>query len=121
MVQPRLSLPPSKFGEEDFERFVQAGADASQEKQVSELVIPSLEGRIEDDKCRSGRIPYTNLEPLTDGTLKPGNPDIYYGARPEQLSRQVRTELSGHIIPSTQHDLPLVPNFFLAAKGPVDH
>lgn len=118
MVQPRLSLPPSKFGEEDFERFVQADADASQEKQVSELVIPSLEGRIEDDKCRSGRIPYTNLEPLTDGTLKPGNPDIYYGARPEQLSRQVRTELSGHIIPSTQHDLPLVPNFFLAAKGP---
>jgi hypothetical protein len=97
---------------------VQADADASKEKQVSELVIPLLEGRIEDAKCRSGGIPFTNLEPLTDGTLKPGNPDVYYGARPEQLSRKVRTELDGHIVPSTQHDLPMLPNFFLATKGP---
>src|SRR2546423_1000266 len=44
----------------------------------------------------------------------PGNPDIYYGARPEQLDRQVCDVLSGHIIPSTQDDLPIVPNFFLA-------
>ncbi|KAL5400912.1 hypothetical protein PMIN03_011977 [Paraphaeosphaeria minitans] len=118
LAQPRPSLSPSKFGEEDYQRFVQADADASKEKQVSELVIPLLEGRIEDAKCRSGGIPFTNLDPLTDGTLKPGNPDVYYGARPEQLSRQVRIELGGHITPSTQHDLPLVPNFFLAAKGP---
>ncbi|KAF1970594.1 hypothetical protein BU23DRAFT_473853 [Bimuria novae-zelandiae CBS 107.79] len=118
LAQPRPSLSPSKFGEEDYERFVQADADASKEKQVSELVIPLLEGRIEDAKCRSGGIPFTNLEPLTDGTLKPGNPDIYYGARPEQLSKEVRTELGSYIIPSTQHDLPMVPNFFLAAKGP---
>ncbi|RDL30681.1 uncharacterized protein BP5553_10026 [Venustampulla echinocandica] len=31
---------------------------------------------------------------------------------------EVRTELSDHIIPSTQQDLPISPNFFLAAKGP---
>ena len=43
---------------------------------------------------------------------------MYYGARPEQLDRQVRDELSGQIIPSTQYDLPITPNFFLAAKGP---
>jgi hypothetical protein len=53
-----------------------------------------------------------------DSTLVPGNPDIYYGTRPEQLNRRVRDELSGHIIPSTQDDLPITPNFFLAAKGP---
>ncbi|KAI0163838.1 hypothetical protein GGR57DRAFT_451577 [Xylariaceae sp. FL1272] len=40
------------------------------------------------------------------------------GARPEQLDQRVREELSGHIVPSTQHDLPIVPNFFLAVKGP---
>lgn len=45
-------------------------------------------------------------------------PDLYYGARREQLNRQVRDELSDQIIPSTQHDLPIVPNFFLALKGP---
>ncbi|KAI3322579.1 hypothetical protein HD806DRAFT_523379 [Xylariaceae sp. AK1471] len=36
------------------------------------------------------------------------------------LHRQIRTELEGHIVPSTQHDLPIAPNFFLAAKGPDD-
>lgn len=116
--QPRLSLSPSVFDEEGHERFVQADADASKEKQVSELVIPFIEGKINDAKCRSGGIPFANLEPLTDGTLKPGNPDIYYGARPEQLSRQIRTDLGERIVPSTQHDLPMAPNFFLAAKGP---
>jgi hypothetical protein len=85
---------------------------------VSESVIPIIEGKTRDAKCRSGGIPLTNLDPLTDGTLKPGNPDIYYGARPEQLSRKVRDELGGQIIPSTQHDLPLAPSFFLAVKGP---
>jgi hypothetical protein len=37
---------------------------------------------------------------------------------PEQLDRRVRDELSGYIIPSTQEDIPIVPNFFLAVKGP---
>jgi hypothetical protein len=85
---------------------------------VSELVIPIIEGNIADARCRSGGIPFTNLDPLTDGKLKPGNPDIYYSARPEQLTREVRDELGGQIIPSTQHDLPIAPNFFVAAKGP---
>ncbi|KAK5086187.1 hypothetical protein LTR70_007432 [Exophiala xenobiotica] len=115
---PRPSLSPSKFMEEDHEIFVQADADAAKEKQVTTSVIPIIEGNIGDAKCVSGGIPFTNLDPLTDGTLAPGNPDVYYGARPEQLDRRVRDELSGLIIPSTQHDLPVVPNFFLAAKGP---
>jgi hypothetical protein len=83
-----------------------------------ESVIPIIEGEIQDAKCVSGGIPFTNLDHLTDGTLVPGNPDCYYGARLEQLNRQVRTELSDHIVPSTQHNLPIVPNFFLAGKGP---
>jgi hypothetical protein len=80
-------------------------------------VIPINEGDIKDAKCVSGGIPFTNLDHLIDGTLVPGNLDIYYSARPEQLDRRVRDELSGHIIPSTQGDLPIVLNFFLAAKG----
>jgi hypothetical protein len=120
LTQPRPSLSPSIFNDEEFEKLVQADADASKEKQVSESVIPIIEGkgRGRDAKCRSGGIPFTNLDPLTDGTLKPGNPDVYYGARPEQLTRKVRDELGGRIVPLTQHDLPIPPNFFLAAKGP---
>ena len=86
-------------------------------------VIPILEGQIKDAKCVSGGIPFTNLAPLTGENVVPGNPDIYYGARPEQLDRRVRNEqfqnnLSDRIVPSTQHDFPILPNFVLAAKGP---
>lgn len=118
LAQPRPSLSPSKFSEEAHEQFVRADAHTSKEDQVTKSVIPIIEGKITDAKCVSGKIPFANLDHLTDGTLVPGNPDLYYGARPEQLNWQVRDELSDQIIPSTQHDLPIVPNFFLAAKGP---
>lgn len=118
LAQPRRSLSPLAFTEEAHEKFIRADAHAFKEKQISESVIPIIEGKIEDSRCTSRGIPFTNLDHLTDGTLVPGNPDRYYGARPEQLNRQVRNKLSGHIIPSTQHDLPIAPNFFLAVKGP---
>jgi hypothetical protein len=76
-----------------------------------------VRNKVADARRRSGGIPFTNLDPLIDGTLKPGNPDIYYGARPEQLTHEVRDELGGQIIPSTQHDLPIAPNLFLSAKS----
>lgn len=96
-------------------------------------VIPFIEGKIKDRKCVSGGTPFNNLDQLPRSTLAnstladisldkdalvSGNPDLYYGARSEQLDSRVRTELSGHIIPSTEHDLPIAPSFFLAAKGP---
>ena len=65
-----------------------------------------------------GRSRFISLNPLIDGTLAPGKPGIYYGARPGKLSRQVRNELSGYITPFKQHDLPIAPTFLLAAKGP---
>jgi hypothetical protein len=99
------------------EKFVQADADAAKVKQVTTSVIPISKGISATPSAFSGGIPFTSLDHLTDGTLVPGNPDIY-GARPEQLDRRVRDDLTGQIIPSTQDDLPIVPNFFLAAKGP---
>jgi hypothetical protein len=107
----------SKFTNKEYKRFVQADADALKERQVLELVTPIIEGQVADTKCRLEGIPFTNLNPLTDGTLKPGNPDVYYGARLEQLSRKVRNKLSGQIIPSTQHNLPIALNSFLVVKG----
>jgi hypothetical protein len=66
---------------------IQADADASEERQVTESVIPFIEGKIADSKCVAGGIPFRNLDHLTDGTLVPGNPDR--GARPEQLDRRI--------------------------------
>ncbi|KAJ2972662.1 hypothetical protein NUW58_g9139 [Xylaria curta] len=118
LSQRRSSLSRSRFSDSDFQQFKQANTNAFKEDEVISSVIPIIEGRIEDGRGVSGRIRFTNLDHLTDGSLVGGNPDRYYGARPEQLDQRVRAELSGHIIPSTQHDLPIVPNFFLAVKGP---
>ena len=114
--RPSLSL--SQFSDSKFRDFGKADACATKENQVITTVIPFIQGEILNRRCVSGNIPLTNLDPLTDGTLVPGNPDLYVGARPEQLNRQVRNDLSKQIIPSTQDDLPMVPNFFLAVKGP---
>ncbi|TWU70446.1 hypothetical protein ED733_000290 [Metarhizium rileyi] len=116
--QPRPSLSPSLFPDDKYEAFQRADAHASKESQVIADVIPMIEGNVGDRKCAARQIPFTNLDPLTDGTLVPGNPDLCYGARPEQLDQDVRQELGGRIIPSTQYDLPIVPNFFLEVKGP---
>ena len=118
LVQARPSLSPSQFSDEAFRKYKRKNAHAFKENQVTASVIPTIEGEIRDAKCVAGGIPFTNLDDLTDGTLAPGNPDLFYGARPEQLDRRVRDKLSGHIIPSTQEDLPMAPNFFLATKGP---
>lgn len=81
-------------------------------------MVPVIEGKISGYKCLEGEVLFTNLRPLKTDMLTAAKPDLYYGARPEQLDRRVRDELSGHISPLTQNDLPIAPNFFLAAKGP---
>ncbi|KAF2181468.1 hypothetical protein K469DRAFT_791755 [Zopfia rhizophila CBS 207.26] len=119
-AQSQPSLSPFQFTNKEFRKLKRADAHAAKEKQVSESVIPIIKGKIRDAKCRLGEISFTNLNPLTDSALKfkPGNPNIYYNTRPEQLSQKVRNKLSSKIIPSTQHNLPLAPNFFLAIKEP---
>ncbi|KAI8623477.1 hypothetical protein F5Y19DRAFT_468475 [Xylariaceae sp. FL1651] len=118
IVKPRPSLSISRLNQEDFKRFERADAHALKEAQVMSTVIPIIEGDVRDGRSVAGQFPFTNLEDPTDDLLVPGNPDRYYGARPEQLDRQVRMQLNKHIVPSTQHDLPIVPNFFLNVKGP---
>ena len=114
----RASLSPSQFPIERFREFKRADAHVSKENKTTKRVIPIIEGKITDNKCDEGDILFTNLDPLTTDVLTAAKPDLYYGARPEQLDRRVREHLSGHIIPSTQDSLPIAPNFFLAAKGP---
>ncbi|ODH42877.1 hypothetical protein ACO22_01148 [Paracoccidioides brasiliensis] len=46
------------------------------------------------------------------------NQTTSYGARPEQLDREIREDPSHHIVLSTQDDLPMALNFFLEAKSP---
>lgn len=119
LKQPRPSLSPSRFGKEEFDRFVKADANAKKEGQVRDSVIPIIAGRDVNGRTISGDIPFGNLQSLIEGeNLKDPKPDIYHGARPEQLLPEIRKELSSYIVPSSQLDLPLAPNFFVVAKGP---
>ncbi|CRG82659.1 hypothetical protein PISL3812_00003 [Talaromyces islandicus] len=118
LARHRPSLSPSRFTDEAHEKFVRADAHAFKEKQITESVIPVIEGDNGDARCVAGGVPFNNLGQLTDVTLVSGNPDRYYGARPEQLDRRIRDELYAEIIPSTQNDLPMAPNYFLEVKGP---
>lgn len=95
------SLSPLKFMEEMHEKFVRADAYAFKEKQITESVISKIEGDNGDTRCITGGIPFWNLEHLIDGTLVPGNPDRYYGARPEQFDWRICSELEEQIMPST--------------------
>ncbi|RDA87201.1 hypothetical protein CP532_2529 [Ophiocordyceps camponoti-leonardi (nom. inval.)] len=115
--QPRPSLFPSHFSEAAFDEFQGAVAYAAKEE-VMAMVIPIIEGKPEHPNSSAGQIAFRNLDHLTDGSLVAGNPDIYYGARPEQLQAGIRSQLGGSIVPSTQDSLPVVPNFFLHVEGP---
>jgi hypothetical protein len=120
LAQSRASLSPSKFSRKEHEDFVDKDASAAKESQVKKQVIPIIEGTIKDARNASGEIPFTNLDPLAaDEHLASSVPDFYRGARAEDLERQIRVnDLLHKVVPSTQHDLPILPNHFLAAKGP---
>ncbi len=115
---PRLSLSSSKFSDGAFDTFQESDTTAKDEADVIVHVVPLIAGPRQTDHPSAMNTPFKNLEPLTDDTIPPAKPDIYYGAYPEQLNRPIRDELGSHIIPSTMEDKPMAPNFFLEVKGP---
>lgn len=81
-------------------------------------VIPTILGKGARPQALQRNILFNNLIPLTDGTITQPKPDIYYGARPKELSRPIRDALGHYIMPSTIQGKPLAPNFFIEVKGP---
>ncbi|RCI11367.1 hypothetical protein L249_7663 [Ophiocordyceps polyrhachis-furcata BCC 54312] len=118
LERPRPSLSPSQFSESEFYEFQVTDTHAAKQAQVMARVIPIIKGKLEDPRCAAGQIPFRNLDNLTDGSLVPGNPDLYYGARPDHLQPKILDKISGQIVPSAQDDVPVAPNFFLHVKGP---
>ncbi|KAH7157925.1 hypothetical protein B0J13DRAFT_603608 [Dactylonectria estremocensis] len=114
---PRSSLSPSKFSDGAFEDFQENNELAQQEDDVMADVIPTIIGPHQNTEASARSEVFRNLEHLTDGTLSRANPDLCYGAFPEELDRSIRDELADHILPSTRSDEPMAPNFFLDVKG----
>lgn len=114
----RPSLSPSKFSEGAFEAFQEIDERAEDEDDVMANMIPAIIGPSHTSHPSARNTVFGNLDPITDGTIAPPKPDIYYGAYPEELSRPIRDQLRDNIMPSTMEDKPMVPNFFLEVKGP---
>ncbi|EGY20844.1 uncharacterized protein VDAG_02368 [Verticillium dahliae VdLs.17] len=117
-VHATSSLSPSKFSDGAFEAFQENNARAKDEDDVLANVIPVILGPNQTIHLSARNTIFGNLEQLTDGTIAPAKPDIYYGTYPEELSRPARNELARHIIPSSMQDKPMAPNFFVEVKGP---
>jgi hypothetical protein len=116
IVQPRPSLSPSRFSDGAFETFQQTNEDALSEGKVMRTAFPIIAGKA--NIPNEGDLVFTNLEPLTNGTLVDTKPDCYDGARPEQIDKRVRDELASVIMPSTLQHAPCLPNLFAEGKGP---
>ena len=116
LEQPRQSLSPSKLSDGSFEAFQLANEDAITEAMVMRRPFSMIQGDI--NISSAAEIAFSNLAPLTDGTLVDAKPDFYDGVRPEQLDLQIRDELGHFIAPSTQQQAPCLPSFFVEGKGP---
>ncbi|RMZ85005.1 hypothetical protein DV738_g293, partial [Chaetothyriales sp. CBS 135597] len=115
-AEDRPSLSPSKFNDEDFEEFVTLCDTAGDEASARANVISVIEGRGRSGHFYAGDRRFNHLAPMAD-KLPDAKPDLYYGARPESINRQVRRDLGKQIVPANNTSLPAAPNFFLEAKS----
>ncbi|KAL5340848.1 hypothetical protein BJX70DRAFT_396541 [Aspergillus crustosus] len=115
----RQSLDPTTFSKAKFRQFSKAHWAATKEADVAASVFPLIEG---DSTSRQQHITrntrFTNFAALTDGTISQAQPDITYGARPEQIDREIRNQLGKYILSSANNSLPAAPNFMVEVKGP---
>ncbi|KAI9040775.1 uncharacterized protein KD926_007719 [Aspergillus affinis] len=117
---PRPSLALSEDSlQKEFDKFTFLNDSTSDEQLVIKKILPILDGPQQQSSFfhDGGNHPFTNLAPLTTGTLANAKPDIYYGAPPYQLHYRVREQLSNQIIPTRQGNRPITPNFFVETKG----
>ncbi|KAH8800822.1 hypothetical protein F5884DRAFT_623381, partial [Xylogone sp. PMI_703] len=116
LAQPRRSLSPSKFGESEFDDFQMKNESAISEGKVTRTVLPIVYG--DTNIPNEGDLVFTRLAPIADGTTVDAKPDLYDGARIEDVIEKVRKDLGHFIIPTGHAMAPVAPNFFHEAKPP---
>ncbi|KAI9675003.1 MAG: hypothetical protein M1817_001409 [Caeruleum heppii] len=115
LEQRRASLSPAQFSDETFQEFKMQNNDVASEAAVMSCVFPTIRGNVATPSGQN-RV-FNNFEPLRQG-FSNVQPDYYNGSLPQELDARVRNELGSYIMPSTQRHSPLLPNFFMEAKGP---
>lgn len=115
--RPSSALPESTTLDQEYEDFLELNHDAADKQAVITEVLAVLEGKHRARSQVAGGHPFRNMAPLTDGTLASAKPDLYHGARPNQLAPAIQEQLHKQIRPSSQSNRSVAPNFFIEAKG----
>ncbi|UNI16672.1 hypothetical protein JDV02_003088 [Purpureocillium takamizusanense] len=118
LAKERASLSPSKFSDGAFETFQRQNDDAVFESDVMATLVPRLCGTSGIHSKQN--VLFTELKPIMDNSAVKPKPDFFDGARLEDLNKQLREDevIRSTAVPSKHPRVPVVPNFFLEAKGP---
>lgn len=92
LVQPRPSLSESRFSDEDFVSFKRINDQAPTEPTVMGEPFSVILGRTTIPSAR--QVKFTNLKPLTDGTLVDAKPDFYGMYITRQTQHFIRCRLT---------------------------
>jgi hypothetical protein len=115
LARHRASLSPSSFSRERFLEFKRKNRAATSEATVMRNVFLIILGR--ETMPTGENYPFNHLEPLASNVSNP-KPNYFNGSRLAQVYPKVREDLGKYIIPSNDYSRPLLPNFFMEAKGP---
>ncbi len=118
LARSRPSLSPSQFSDGAFKRFRKIEAEARNEIDVITEALTIILGEKRRNYPSAGDVTFRNMDDMAPDVFKKPKPDLYWGARPEQIDRRVRQDLNHQIVPSTKDTYPAAPNLFLEAKGP---
>ncbi|KAJ2895073.1 hypothetical protein MKZ38_006960 [Zalerion maritima] len=116
LAAPRASLSPSRFPQSAFRDFRRINTQAFDEDEVMRKVAPVLGGNA--DIPNKQNTMFTMLKPMTDGSIPRAKPDYFDGVRREDIHGEVRDKLGETIIATDYARAPVLPNFFMEAKGP---
>ncbi|KAL4877608.1 hypothetical protein BJY04DRAFT_221980 [Aspergillus karnatakaensis] len=121
LKKPRPSLAewsclPEESQEKDLGKFLRLNASSRTKQLAAQNILPILESENKSPFQTSGNLPFTNLAPLTDGSLPPARPTLYAGAPPAQLHPSIQQQLADQITPTAPGAHPILPNFFLEIK-----
>lgn len=111
------SLAPDQFPQEQFDVFRTNAEDALFQTDVMSNIFPIIRGTSHIPGRQN--ILFTQLAPLTDGSVPRPQPDFFEGSDLEDLSIEVRNndEVKKKVIPTKHYGVPVAVNFFMEAKG----